>query len=60
MLWNASGTWRAIRQMHRPRAAAPSAGKRPIGIRHPIAVLVSFFLEAKPVSGRHGGAKSRV
>ena len=59
MLWNASGTWRAIRQMHRPRAAAPPSDKRPIAIRHSVAVFLSFFLESKPVSGRPRSAKSR-
>jgi hypothetical protein len=59
LLWNATGTWRQIRQLNKPRATPESVVRRPSGPRHPIAAMVSTLLEFKFPSSHYRRAKSR-
>jgi hypothetical protein len=59
MLWMATGTWRQIRALNKPRAAAAPVFKLPSSLRHPIATMVSALFDLKFAPAVHRRAKSR-
>ncbi|HET6957380.1 MAG TPA: hypothetical protein VFI56_12385 [Vicinamibacterales bacterium] len=59
MLWMATGTWRQIRELHKPRATAVPVVRMPSALRHPIAAVVTMLLELRFASTEHRRAKIR-